>query len=687
MAFEIKFSFNGSETVFNNSFIKRSDNIANMQNADFDDLEKSVNTSYAEDKMDLERTLYYLNELQSWNYSTQSDQYVKDYFGESSDISENDHKIHTDKYLRLSRIIGVCGQASADYFEKTAIKAINDIGEKNIDNADEYQGCFSNGHLMPYFWYKHKRHYKDNPISLSVFLYKTGIKKVAIELHDTKANNSHIKELFLNKINNVISIVKDPVKYGFSKGEFDNLLCTAPDDDNLAGDYEGTSVLFVKDIIDDAKYEKGRFQFFVVINESGDFTTINEGLEYLLRLYEKVSHSSIFEREIYKTIHARKMKQMIFNGAPGTGKTYGVKKYVEEETIDDKEHERWKIIQFHPSYDYSDFVEGIRPISVVDASGKKDMSFVKIDGEFKKFCRAVVTDRLDELIKVCTINGIVPTDKADINRAKAFNYLLDILKKQQKGLREEEKKAIDVFNAVDSEYEQLYYFIIDEINRADISKVFGELMYAFEYRGVNNRIPTQYSQLNETYEKNKNDSNYKCLEFDCFEDGFFIPENVVIIGTMNDIDKSVESFDFAMRRRFQWIRVDSKEVMMDVLLGMLCKDDIEREKNRLKIAEIKTAIDRMNEKIVKSGKDYGLTSDYHIGPSYFKNCDITSATALSREFELVVEPTLREYIRGRADESRTKRFINDCFNALMGKDSNENVNNNGYLDSDEDDEF
>ncbi|MFH4238343.1 AAA family ATPase, partial [Acinetobacter baumannii] len=83
-----------------------------------------------------------------------------------------------------------------------------------------------------------------------------------------------------------------------------------------------------------------------------------------------------------------------------------------------------------------------------------------------------------------------------------------------------------------------FFFIIDEINRAELSRVFGELMYCLEYRGVKGSVKTQYANLNtkktgilelgQTYQ-------------------FFIPTNIYLIGTMNTIDRSVESFDFALR--------------------------------------------------------------------------------------------------------------------------------------------
>ncbi len=85
-------------------------------------------------------------------------------------------------------------------------------------------------------------------------------------------------------------------------------------------------------------------------------------------------------------------------------------------------------------------------------------------------------------------------------------------------------------------------FIIDEINRGEISKIFGDLFFSIGpgYRGPSGRVMTQYQNLV------KDDD-------DAFKDGFYIPENVFIIGTMNDIDRSVESMDFAFRRRFAFV--------------------------------------------------------------------------------------------------------------------------------------
>lgn len=142
-----------------------------------------------------------------------------------------------------------------------------------------------------------------------------------------------------------------------------------------------------------------------------------------------------------------------------------------------------------------------------------------------------------------------------------------------------------------------FVFIIDEINRGEISKIFGELFFSIDpgYRGEKGLVKTQYQ-------------NMITDESDPFFKGFYVPENVYIIGTMNDIDRSVESMDFAMRRRFAWMEVKALEntEMLDELSEM--KDEVLDIMKRLN-----TAIwDEEN----NSGIE-GLSASYHIGGAYF----------------------------------------------------------------------
>ena len=165
-----------------------------------------------------------------------------------------------------------------------------------------------------------------------------------------------------------------------------------------------------------------------------------------------------------------------------------------------------------------------------------------------------------------------------------------------------------------------YIFIIDEINRGEISKIFGELFFAIDpgYRGRAGEISTQYANLH-------SDPDEK----------FFIPENVYIIGTMNDIDRSVDSFDFAMRRRFRFVELRADERLE--MLAALEDEELEAE-----------AIRRMTalNKEIASVED--LNENYQIGASYFLKLKTLNFDQLWTDY---LKPLLQEYIQGMYDEA------------------------------------
>lgn len=181
-----------------------------------------------------------------------------------------------------------------------------------------------------------------------------------------------------------------------------------------------------------------------------------------------------------------------------------------------------------------------------------------------------------------------------------------------------------------------YVFIIDEINRGEASKIFGELFYAIDpgYRGKSDvRVKTQYQNL--------------IPQSDVFADGFYVPDNVYIIGTMNDIDRSVESMDFAMRRRFTWKEVTPTETqsMLDTLP---CADEAKKTMNRL------------NEEIANTD---GLGTAYMVGPAYFLKLGNNGGDFL-RLWNMNIEPLLKEYLRGfRKSDDILKKFRKAYFNS------------------------
>jgi len=194
-----------------------------------------------------------------------------------------------------------------------------------------------------------------------------------------------------------------------------------------------------------------------------------------------------------------------------------------------------------------------------------------------------------------------------------------------------------------------YIFIIDEINRAELAKAFGELMYALEYRGYGGKIKTQYS-----YMRTEEDAYY----WENGEDYFFVPHNVYILATMNTIDRSVDIFDFAMRRRFSWERA---EVDYDVIRSELNGKGIVKKDQSLgdKLAE---SLKKLNEMIKR---DHLLGEDYEIGHAY-----VLQVAKCPREFDDVkdvkeylwersLRPLLEEYLKGLADGKQVQEKLKE----------------------------
>ena len=375
-------------------------------------------------------------------------------------------------------------------------------------------------------------------------------------------------------------------------------------------------------------------------------------------------------------------KNLILRGAPGTGKTYLAKEIVKELT--DGNEDQIGFVQFHPSYDYTDFVEGLRPVS----NGDGTIEFKLEDGIFKKFCQkardakktggqdnfeetwAKLTDAINEkqgqyLFPRSSVpaslnsQGNVKFDSPVATKEKV--YLL--YKGEKTKLKYETYQKIvldhmkesyglsDYVSPTEINTDKNFVFIIDEINRGEISKIFGELFFSIDpgYRGEKGSVSTQYANLHETDEK------------------FYIPDNVYIIGTMNDIDRSVDTFDFAMRRRFRFV-----EITAESQLGMLdkeLKDNAEEAKLRLR--NLNAAIENVQE----------LNSHYHIGPSYFLKLE-----EVNFDYELLwsdyLKPLLEDYLRGSYEEAETLYTLKKAFDLIKNEqqdqavaDNNEGVEN------------
>ena len=225
-------------------------------------------------------------------------------------------------------------------------------------------------------------------------------------------------------------------------------------------------------------------------------------------------------------------KQLILNGAPGTGKTYSARNEIVRGLLGDDADFSLQVdmVQFHPSYDYPDFIEGIRPMM----SDNDEVGYTLKNGSFKKFYRkAGVVERIiaaEQPLSKKTIQNFLKGEDSEI-----IDFWTVWLNSNY------DKESLFLFNNGDDNTEQTiesrlegiekilppFLFIIDEINRTEISKVLGEIMYCFDadYRGEKGAITTQNSALA------KGDNYYVEPE----NDKFFIPSNVHIIGTVNDI--------------------------------------------------------------------------------------------------------------------------------------------------------
>lgn len=245
------------------------------------------------------------------------------------------------------------------------------------------------------------------------------------------------------------------------------------------------------------------------------------------------AESGFDEEDIDRWVRAIKRKgQAILYGPPGTGKTYTAEELGEVIAATSK---NVTTIQFHPSYSYEEFIQGIRPEYDDDDDTLK---YPTKNGRFVEFC-----------------------DKA---RGEDEDYVL----------------------------------VIDELNRADVSAVFGELMHLLEYRGDEIPLPHDGHQ-------------------------FSVPENVYIIGTMNTADRSIALVDYALRRRFAMIEIGPD---YDVLRKY-------HEDTGHDVEDLIELLEEINDEIGDK--------DFYLGITYFLEDDLDKY--IEDIWKMEIEPYLEEY--------------------------------------------
>jgi 5-methylcytosine-specific restriction enzyme B len=235
-------------------------------------------------------------------------------------------------------------------------------------------------------------------------------------------------------------------------------------------------------------------------------------------------------------------KQIILYGPPGTGKTYVAQELGKWLTgLATPPANRVEMIQFHPAYSYEDFIEGIRPESKQTGEGRFMVDYPPRPGVFRNFCKTAQDN---------------PT--------------------------------------------QAHVFIIDEINRGNIPRIFGELMLLLEYRERDVPLP------------------YSC-------ERFRIPPNVYLIGTMNTADRSIALVDFALRRRFHFFQFSTDPDLYERWLA----------EHPVSIPYLAKLYRRLSQEAIDD-------PDYAVGVSYFMDPDLTEAK-LARIWRRSIVPYLAEY--------------------------------------------
>ena len=301
-------------------------------------------------------------------------------------------------------------------------------------------------------------------------------------------------------------------------------------------------------------------------------------------------------------------KNIILYGAPGTGKTYQTKQTIEARKLIEENHE-YKIVQFHPSYSYEDFMDGVKPVGIENGA----MKFELKNGVFKQMC-------------------------------------IDAFKDLEKN-KEKAKK---------------YYFVADEINRAELSRVFGELLLCLEEDkrlrlGEDGKpqgmlVKTANSSLWD------NEKHAVYVDEETGEGYFGVPENLYFIGTMNDIDKSIDSFDMALRRRFVWKRYRCD---YDVIAKHFDKISEDRLEPYIEFCK------DINEYIT-SEKGLGLDDSYELGHSYFLKPKKLTKIEISKLWEGHISPLLKEYLRTQYSGKDIEIRLNDMKTKLIDTYGNKN---------------
>lgn len=267
---------------------------------------------------------------------------------------------------------------------------------------------------------------------------------------------------------------------------------------------------------------------------------------------------------------------------------------------------RIEFITFHPSYSYEEFIEGI---TIKEQKKPEESPYIRKDGFFKNLCAKTVHAALNPEMK----------DFSGFN--KKWKQVFDEYRKEMEGKSKEEIRNW-------WEGKTQFVLIIDEINRGDISKIFGELVTLVEK------------------DKRLGGENELIVELPCTGDEFGIPPNIYIIGTMNTADRSIALIDVALRRRFGFWEMppnldEIKKNFADLKEGSLLSKSVKR-------------IQEINKQI---REDENLGKGKEIGHSFFYSVDGKGDNAVLNVWRYEIFPLLGEYFFG--EKAKLGKMIDD----------------------------
>lgn len=478
------------------------------------------------------------------------------------------------------------------------------------------------GRIRDYLWLQLKyKKYKNMPISISIFVEKENMGiyryRVCLELKEKdnsipKENRVELKEKWKKIYHSHLEIPKgEDMKYTLGSNE------------KGTPEFISDNINSIKNKISNGEYDK--VQISICIENTDEKSNeeyhndIVNAVGMIIPYYERVNDeleedSDIMKQNISRGETTNEIifdKNIILYGPPGTGKTYNTIYYavaicenkdldtIKKESYTDilkryndyKNDGKIEFTTFHQSYGYEEFIEGIKPRLVFEDESKKienSLEYSIIPGIFKKFC-----------------------DKA------------------------KEGKQNDKGNGDN------FVFIIDEINRGNISKIFGELITLIEDT------------------KREGENEHTSVRLPYSQTLFSVPNNVYIIGTMNTADRSISLMDTALRRRFQFI-----EMLPNFDIGELKEICIKDSNNIDSKINVEMMLKKINERI-----EILYDREHTIGHAMFlRLVQNPTIEVLASIFKKSIIPLLQEYfyedyekiqliLGDNGKEDNSKKFI------------------------------